>query len=153
MPVQEKLTTSKDVVARLEDGGFTTEILAGQHSLIADEPEKFGGNNFGPSPYQLLTSALGACTAMTIQMYARRKKWQIDEVKVHLTYDRDYESDAEHSEDQGAKIDHYYREIELVGDLTEEQRQRCMEIADRCPVHKTLSSSGKVVTKLVQHIE
>ena len=151
MPVTERLTSSKDVVARLEDDGFTTEILAGQHSLIADEPESFGGNNFGPSPYQLLNSALGACTAMTIQMYARRKKWQIDEVKVHLTYDRDYEADCEHCEDQNAKIDHYYREIELVGDLTPEQRARCMEIADRCPVHKTLSSTGKVVTTLLKN--
>ncbi len=150
MPIQEKLSSSKDVVARLEDDGFTTEILAGQHSLIADEPEHFGGNNFGPSPYQLLCSSLGACTAMTIQMYARRKKWQIDEVKVHLKYERDYEADCENCEDEGAKIDHYYREIELIGDLTEEQRSRCLQIADKCPVHKTLSSAGKIVTKLIQ---
>ena len=149
MPSPKKLSTAKDVMARLEDDGFTTEILAGQHMLIADEPESFGGNNFGPSPYQLLSSALGACTAMTIQMYARRKKWQIDEVKVHLTYDRDYEEDCANCEDQGAKIDHYYREIELVGELSEEQRQRCLEIANRCPVHKTLSTKGVVKTILL----
>lgn len=146
---ETKLTTERDVVVRLEDEGFTTEILAGQHSLIADEPESFGGNNFGPSPYQLLNSALGACTAMTIQMYARRKKWQIEEVKVHLHYDRDYEEDFEHTDDPQAKIDHYYREIELIGDLTEEQRQRVLQIANKCPVHKTLSTTGKVVTKLI----
>lgn len=149
MPEDKKLSSAKDVVARLENDGFTTEILAGQHTLIADEPESFGGNNFGPSPYQLLNSALGACTAMTIQMYARRKKWVIDEVKVHLTYDREYEADCEDCENSGAKMDHYYREIELIGDLTDEQRARCMVIADKCPVHKTLSTTGKVITKLV----
>lgn len=149
MPEKEKLSSPKDVVARLEDDGYTTEILAGQHTLIADEPESFGGNNFGPSPYQLLNSALGACTAMTIQMYARRKGWHIDEVKVHLTYDRDYEEDCDQCDDPKAKIDHYYREIELVGDLTEEQRQRCLVIANKCPVHKTLSTTGIVKTSLI----
>lgn len=95
VPKEDKLQTDKQVVARLGDVGFTTDILAGKHGLIADESENLGGFDFGPSPYELLNAALGACTAMTLEMYARRKKWDLKEVKVHLSFSRNYKEDCE----------------------------------------------------------
>ncbi|MEL6924590.1 MAG: bifunctional alpha/beta hydrolase/OsmC family protein, partial [Bacteroidota bacterium] len=94
LPAKEDLKTDKQVVARLGETGFTTEIRAGHHALIADEPEEIGGNDFGPDPYELLNAALGACTAMTLEMYARRKKWDLKQVKVHLSYKKDYREDC-----------------------------------------------------------
>lgn len=149
-PYKEPLKTDAQVAVQLGNVGYTTEIQAGQHGLIADEPEEVGGDDFGPSPYQLLSSALGACTAMTLQMYARRKKWDLKEVEVHINHGKKYVDDcracAEFSKD--VKIDHFEREIELEGNLTEEQIHRLLEIADRCPVHRTLESEIRIITKL-----
>jgi putative redox protein len=136
----KKLSTHKDVVARLESPGFTTDIMAGIHGLLADEPEKVGGDDLGPSPYELLNASLGACTAMTLQMYARRKKWDLKEVKVHLAHQKDYKADCETCERSTARLDHFERVIELEGELDDSQRRRLLEIADRCPVHRTLAS-------------
>ena len=138
IPKRDKLKTNKQVVVRLGEEGYTTEIMAGRHGIIADESEQLGGNDFGPSPYELLSSSLGACTAMTLQMYARRKEWDLKEVKVHLSYDKDYLEDCESCEKPESKIDHFDRVIELTGNLTEEQKSRLLEIAEKCPVHKTL---------------
>lgn len=132
------LTTHKQVVARLGDDGYTTEIRAGEHGLIADESEDIGGQDFGPSPYELLNSALGACTVMTMQMYARRKKWDLQEAKVHLSYNRSYKEDCEACSTEERMLHHVDKVIELTGDLTQEQRERLLEIASRCPVHRTL---------------
>lgn len=143
----ETLRTHMEVVTRTGQSGFTTEIRAGNHSLLADEPEKFGGNDLGPNPYDLLNAALGACTSMTIQMYARRKKWPLTEAIVHLKHDKVYGEDCAACEEKGGKLDQLSREVELVGALDEEQRRRLMEIANKCPVHKTLTSKINITTK------
>lgn len=147
------LSSSHQVVVNLQrDDIFTTQIKAGRHYLTADEPESVGGNNFGPSPYELLTSGLGACTAMTLHMYARRKKWALEDVKVHLSYDRIYADDCQNCTDEktgkDGKIDHITRLLEIEGDLDQEQRNRLLEIADRCPVHRTLEAKVHIKTML-----
>jgi putative redox protein len=137
------LTTDKQVVSRTADS-FTTEIQTDQHDLLADEPLDAGGEDLGPSPYELLNASLGACTGMTLRMYANHKKWPLDEVRVHLQHQKIHAKDCEGCENSSQKIDVIERVIELEGDLTEAQRKRLMEIARKCPVHKTLSASVKV---------
>jgi uncharacterized OsmC-like protein/esterase/lipase len=148
MPEKEVLKSKKEVVARLGNEGFTTDIAARRHSLTADEPEKSGGNDFGPSPYELLSAGLGACTAMTLQMYARRKDWELKEVRVHLKQYKDYIEDCKNMDDPQSRIDHFDRLIELEGNLSDEQRQRLLEIAEKCPVHKTLTADIVIKTEL-----
>lgn len=147
-PEKEKLATEKQVVVRLDDTNYTTEILAGRHGLLADESEAIGGNDFGPSPYELLNAALGACTAMTLRMYADRKEWDLQEVKVHLTYERSYFDDCQTCEDGPQKLDHFERVIELKGNLNEEQKAKLLAIANKCPVHRTLHSETQFSTKI-----
>lgn len=149
-PEPEELESERDVAVRLGADGFTTEIMVRHHALTADEPESIGGNDFGPSPYELLSASLGACTAMTLHMYARRKRWDLREVIVHLDHRKDYAHDMQEMKDPNSKIDHFDRLIELTGDLSEEQQQRLLEIADRCPVHRTLHGEIKVSTQLQQ---
>lgn len=148
LPEEEALKTDRQVVAKLDDEGYTTEIKAGKHGLIADEPTDVGGDDFGPTPYQLLSSSLGACTAMTLQMYARRKKWDLQEVKVHLDHGKRYVDDCMTCDTKEGKLDHFDRIIELEGNLTDDQVKRLMEIADRCPVHRTLESEIRINTAL-----
>ena len=153
LPKKEKLDTDKQVVAKLGSEGYTTEILAGQHGLIADESEEVGGDDFGPSPYELLSSALAACTVMTLQMYARRKKWDLKEVKVHINHGKKYVEDCGNCDKNTSKIDHFERCIEFEGDLNEEQIARLLEIADKCPVHRTLSRDISISTDLLsEHV-
>lgn len=135
---KNKLKTDKQVVVEIGSDGFTTEILAGDHSFLADEPESVGGNNLGPSPYQLLNAALGACTAMTLKMYADRKKWPLTKSTIHLSHNKEYNMDSANPEMGSSKIDVFERVLELEGDLSEEQRNRLEEIANKCPVHRTL---------------
>jgi len=142
------LSTDKQVVTRTGDDGYTTEIKAGYHFFLADEPESVGGKNLGPTPYDLLVAGLGACTSMTLRMYADRKKWPLEEVKVHLQHSKEHSQDCDNCEEKGAKIDVIAREIELFGDLTDEQKTRLLEIADKCPVHKTLHSDITIESKL-----
>ncbi len=149
LPKKEKLSVVKDVAVRLGNEGYTTDIMARHHSLTADEPVSVGGNDYGPSPYELLNASLGACTAMTLQMYARRKKWDLQEVEVHLEHYKDYAADREKAEDGKSKMDYFDRAIKLKGDLDERQRQRLLEIANKCPVHRTLHNDVKVNTKLI----
>lgn len=148
LPAQEKLRSDKTVAARLGDKGFTTEIMVRHHSITADEPVSIGGNDFGPSPYELLTSGLGACTAMTLQMYARRKKWDLKEVKVHLAHFKDYASDMADTENSKSKIDHFELKLELEGELDEKQRARLLDIANKCPVHRTLHQEVAINVEL-----
>ncbi len=148
-PEKETLKVEKQVAVRLGSEGFTTDVMVRQHSLTADEPESVGGNDFGATPYELVAAGLGACTAMTIQMYARRKKWQVDEVTVHLEHKKDYADDMDAVMDEKKrKIDKFEREIILEGDLDDAQKKRLLEIADRCPVHRTLHEEVEVVTQL-----
>ncbi len=117
--------------------------------LVADEPRDAGGTDAGPDPYALLTSALGACTAITLRMYADHKQWPLKGLRVHLTHSKSYAKDAaDCSEGKDVKLDQFTRELELEGDLTEEQRLRLLEIADKCPVHNTLESKSKIDTRL-----
>ncbi|MEL6865463.1 MAG: OsmC family protein, partial [Bacteroidota bacterium] len=149
VPKKEVLRTSKQVVARLTaDAGYTTEIMAGDHGFIADEPTSVGGNDYGPDPYELLSSSLAACTAMTLRMYAQRKKWPLEDIFVHINHHKKYFEDCQSCEKKGSKIDHFERCIELAGDLTVEQKQRLLEIADRCPVHRTLHKEVRISTIL-----
>jgi uncharacterized OsmC-like protein/pimeloyl-ACP methyl ester carboxylesterase len=128
--------------------GFAQEIVAHRHRLVADEPVEVGGTDAGPTPYDLLLGALGACTSMTLRMYADRKGLPLDGVKVRLRYGKVHAVDCAACETRIGKLDHIDREIELLGALSEEQRQRLKEMADRCPVHRTMTSEIDIVTRL-----
>lgn len=146
---EERITTDLQVVAQVADDGYTTQIQARQHTIIADEPKSLGGNDLGMSPYELLSAGLGACTAITVKMYAERKKWDLKEVYVHLDHGKVHAEDSAHTEvDNTQKIDLFRREIELVGNLDQDQRARLLEIANKCPVHKTLHNTIEVSTSL-----
>lgn len=146
----ESLTTQHQVVASLDaEDGFTTSMKVGNHFMTADEPVSYGGNDFGPSPYELVSAGLSACTAMTIQMYVKRKGWPLTNVEVHTSYEKTHAVDCENCENEGTKIDTFYREIQLTGDLDGQQKTRIMQIADKCPVHKTLHSKTQVINKLI----
>lgn len=151
---EEKLPkTSHQVVASLDAAdGFTTQMKVGNHYMIADEPTDFGGNDFGPSPYELVSAGLSACTVMTLQMYAKRKKWPLKNVTVHTSYSKTHAVDCEHCETDTAKIDTFHREIQLEGDLDQKQRERMLQIADKCPVHKTLHSETQVISTLMDKL-
>lgn len=151
IPKTKDIISNHDVVASLDQKQiFTTELKAGDHYLTADEPESYGGSNYGPSPYELVSAGLAACTAMTIQMYARRKQWDVQNVEVHISYDKQHAVDCEACEDASAKIDTFNREIKLKGMLDEKQVKRILQIADKCPVHKTLHSKTQIITNLIQ---
>jgi uncharacterized OsmC-like protein/alpha/beta superfamily hydrolase len=144
----EESATKHQVMARITEGPFLTEIMAGSHHLIADEPLDVGGENLGPSPYELLSAGLGACTAMTIKMYATRKKFPLEEVVVHLDFDNDYLEDCENCEQEGHKIGLFKRTIEIKGALDEAQQKSILQIANKCPVHKTLEQGVSIKTTL-----
>ncbi|CAN5262485.1 bifunctional alpha/beta hydrolase/OsmC family protein [soil metagenome] len=148
MPAEPSLSTSHNVVAQLGDTGFTTHLKAGNHRFIADEPLSFGGNDFGPSPYDLLSAGLAACTSMTIQMYARRKNWKIDNVETHVNHSKLHALDCEDCTNTTAKIDHFERRIIITGKLEESQLNRLLQIADKCPVHKTLHAEVKISSEI-----
>lgn len=126
------------------------EIKSGRHTLIADEPIEYGGGDEGPNPYDFLLSALAACKVMTAQMYARRKGWPLEEVSVSLDTYKIHARDCEDCDsDPNARVDIIEVKIGFKGDLTSEQRERLKEIADRCPVHRTLTTETKIRTQLV----
>ncbi|MBW6493894.1 MAG: bifunctional alpha/beta hydrolase/OsmC family protein [Burkholderiaceae bacterium] len=127
-------------------GAFAVSIQTGRHSLVGDEPVAVGGNDLGPSPYELLLAALGECTVMTLRMYARQKKWPLENTLVTLTHEKTHATDCEDCETGTGKVDRIERVIELVGQLDDAQRARLLEIADKCPVHRTLHSQVEVVT-------
>ena len=126
---------------------FLRGMYSNEHFLRADEPIKYGGSNLGPSPYDLLLMGLGACTSMTLRMYANRKKLSLDDIEVRLQHDRVH---AEDCVDCASGIERITRSISLRGDLDAEQRQRLLEIADKCPVHRTLESDLRIVTELTE---
>lgn len=139
------MASPREVAVRVEASGFRAEVSAGGHTLVADEPISFGGTDQGPTPYDLLAAALGTCTAMTIRMYAARREWPLESVTVRLAHERVHEEDCEECEGKSVGIDRLTRVIELDGDLTEEQREGLIRVADRCPVGQTLERGVTIV--------
>ena len=137
-----------DVTATTLIDGFRTTIDAAGHALIADEPTAVGGTDEGPSPYELLSAALASCTSMTLKMYASHKGIDLRSVTVTVRHSRIHAKDCEDCESATGRIDEFEREIALEGDLDEAQTGRLLEIADRCPVHRTLHGEIKVRTRL-----
>jgi putative redox protein len=138
------------LVRELGEGRFAQEILVGPHRLHADEPRAVGGDDTGPSPYGLLLSALGACTTMTLRLYAERKQWPLERASVTLAHEKVHARDCEDCETREGKLDRIERAIRLEGELDAEQRARLLEIADRCPVHRTLHGEVRVETREVR---
>jgi uncharacterized OsmC-like protein len=136
------------VIVRGAADGFAQEITAGAHHLRSDEPASAGGTDRGPTPYDLLLAALGSCTSMTIAMYARRKRWPLERVTVSLRHSRVHAEDCADCDTQEAKLTVIDRNIALDGPLGEDQRARLLEIANRCPVHMTLSSKMDIRTRM-----
>ncbi len=146
--LDEDPATEPGVTAVTGADGFRTEIQAGPHRLLADEPAAVGGENTGPTPYGLLSAALAACTSMTLQMYARHKKIRLDSATVMVEHDKIHAKDCEDCDSAAGRIDRFDRRIRLTGELSDEQRERMLEIADKCPVHRTLHSEVKVTSRL-----
>ncbi len=150
IPKTDTISTTHQAVASLDsEDGFTTQMTVGSHTMMADEPTSFGGNDFGPSPYEFVSAGLSACTAMTVQMYVKRKGWDLQNIEVHTSHTKVAQQVVENGEQKEIKVDTFNREIKLKGNLDDKQIQRILQIADKCPVHKTLHSDIDVVTKIV----
>src|SRR5215510_1802759 len=129
--------------------GLTQEITSGPHRTTADEPVELGGGGLGPSPYELLLASLGACTSMTLRLYATRKGWNLERITVRLRHYRVHAQDCIDCETKPSSVDRIDREIELAGNLTEEQKARLQAIAEKCPVHRTLTSRIEIRTSIL----
>lgn len=149
-PKPEPLPANLVEVRETRKGPFGNRVRVGRHELGADEPKSVGGRDSGPSPYDFLLTALGSCTAMTIRMVADRKKWPLDFATVRLSHAKVHAEDCADCESANGKIDEITREIVLEGDLSAEQRAKLLEIADKCPVHRTLHGEVKVRTRLAE---
>ncbi len=136
------------VVREAGTGRFAQEIAAGRHALSADEPADYGGDDGGPTPYDLVLAGLGACTSMTVRMYAARKGWPLDRVSVTLAHDKIHAADCADCETRDGRIDRIERRVALDGALDQAQRARLLEVADKCPVHKTLKGEVEILTEL-----
>lgn len=136
------------VIVRERDKKFTREILTQHHRLISDEPIALGGSDLGFNPYELLLAALGSCTSMTLRMYANHKQIDLQDIQVELQHDRIHAEDCADCEKQKTQIDVLTRSIRLTGDLSDQQRARLLEIANKCPVHKTLQNKIQIDTNL-----
>jgi uncharacterized OsmC-like protein len=139
---------SRNVLVNTGPAKYAQKISIGPHLLEADEPRQAGGKDSGPNPYELLLAALGACTGMTIQMYAERKHWPLKGVHVNLSHSRIHADDCAECDTKEGMIDRIEVEISLTGDLSGEQRELLLEIANRCPVHRTLVSPVHIQTRL-----
>jgi uncharacterized OsmC-like protein len=135
------------IVRETRHGLFAQEVIAGRHHLTADEPVNVGGLDSGPGPYELLLAALGACTSMTLRLYADRKKLPLTRTEVRLRHSRIYATDCAECETKEGMLDRIERIITLEGDLSAEDRKQLLEIADKCPVHRTLKSENDIRTK------
>ena len=140
---------SADVIVWGEGGTFAQQIAAGRHRLKADEPGSVGGSDTGPSPYDFLLAALGSCTSMTVGMYARNKNWPLERVTVWLRHSKIYAADCSECETKEGMLDRIERDVRFEGPLSAEQRSRLLEIANKCPVHRTLTSEINIRTRLL----
>lgn len=138
----------REVVVFGNADAFAQEITVDGHRMAADEPVALGGTDTGPTPYDLLLAALGSCTSMTIALYARRKQWPLQSVRVRLRHARIHAKDCEDCETKGGYLDRIDRELELQGPLDDGQRARLLQIAEKCPVHRTLTSEVVIRTAL-----
>jgi putative redox protein len=136
-----------EVIVRSHDN-LRQQIDAGPHTFFADEPADAGGDDSGPDPYELLLAALGACTSMTLLLYARRKQWPLESAEVRLSHRRDYAHDCTECDEKPVQIDQIERHITLRGPLDDDQRARLLEIAQKCPVHRTLTGTIRVNDRL-----
>lgn len=145
-------TEGEQLVGHLNiiEDNFTTSIQTKNHTFIADEPSGIGGSDFGPSPYEYLNAALAACTAMTLKMYAERKKWDLREVFVYLSHSRKHSDDLMVKVDKPKYMDHINKKLKFVGNLDDTQKERLKEIASRCPVHKTIASEVVFETQIIE---
>ena len=149
MSVQQNDKTP-DVVVRGTADGFRQDVVVGKHSLVADEPVSAGGGDAGPNPYDYLLTALGVCTSMTVGLYARRKQFPLENITVSLRHSRIYANDCEECETKEGMLDRIDVEVELTGPLSAEQRAKLMEIAEKCPVHRTLTSEINIRLRAAQ---
>jgi putative redox protein len=140
---------SGQVIIAEKNKQFTRTVLSDTHSWLADEPTSMGGGDLGPDPYEHLLAALGTCTSMTIRMYANHKKLPLDDVSVVLSHSRQHREDCENCDAEPRQIEVLQKLVTLKGDLSDAERRRLLEIADRCPVHRTLHSELEVRTELV----
>ena len=139
-----KTVGPREVVVYGNAQRFTQEIVVGPHQLVADEPKGMGGDDEGPTPYDLLLAALGSCTSMTVTLYARRKSWPLQGVTARLRHSRIHATDCAECETKEGKIDRIELDVEFAGPLSDEQRSKLMEIAKKCPVHRTLTSETNI---------
>ena len=140
---------TRTVTVRSKADALAQEIVIGRHRLSADEPTSLGGTDTGPNPYDLLLAALGSCKSVTVTMYARRKAWPLDSVTVRLRHEKVHANDCESCESEDVLLDRIECDLEFAGKLTAEQRARLLEIANRCPVHRTLTSEIDISTRLL----
>ncbi len=145
----KKSGVRSEVVVRGNAAGFAQDIFAGPHRMAADEPIAAGGTDRGPTPYDLLLAALGSCTSITVGMYARRKGWPLEAVTVNLRHSKIHASDCAECETKEGTLDRIERDIHFAGSLTTEQRSRLLDIANKCPVHRTLTSEIVIKTRAV----
>ena len=129
--------------------GFAQKVELGSHQLDVDEPVSYGGTDTGASPYDLILAALGACTSMTIGLYARKRGWPLEDITVSLRHSKIHAKDCDDCETKEGRVDRIERDIHLTGSLSDEQRAKLMEIADKCPVHQTLTSEINIKTRAV----
>jgi len=136
-----------EALARSDNQGFRTTLDIAGHAMVADEPTAVGGTDAGPSPYGLLSGALASCTAMTLHAYAKLKGLPVTDIRVRVKHEKVHERDCEHPDDASAKLDRLERTIWIEGDLDDAARARMLQIAERCPVHRTLGAQVKIVTQ------
>ena len=148
MPITEQAEPGH-VIVHGTAAGFAQEVKVGSHELFADEPVSYGGTETGPTPYDLLLAALGTCTSMTIGLYARKRQWPLQNITVSLRHSKIHAADCDNCETKEGKVDRIERDIHLTGSLTDEQRVKLIEIADKCPVHQTLTSEINIKTRTV----
>src|SRR5947208_4551524 len=148
MPITEQAEPDH-VIVHGTAADFVQEVKVGSHELFADEPVSYGGTDTGPTPYDLLLAALGTCTSMTIGLYARKRQWPLENITVSLRHSKIHAADCEDCETKEGKIDRIELDVQLTGSLTAEQREKLMEIAERCPVHQTLTSEINIKTRAI----